>query len=387
MLHEQITLSSEVATDPIVSNCNNAKVCNTKDGVIPSRFIDVEQQLPSKKVFSVVSLFSGCGGKDLGVRGDFNFLGRHYERNNFDIVWANDINKYACNTYRNYFKHNIVCDDIKNIDLSTIPKADIVIGGFPCQDFSVAGLRKGLTSERGQLYLEMKRVIDHCEPLAFIAENVEGLTNINGSNSTIELIKEDFSKCGYNVTYNLFNAADYGVPQIRKRVFIIGIREDLSKSTFFPHSVRDQFSSNSPWITAQEAIDDLWKILDAPNIFNHRNKDVSKAKFYEGKKLQGNCRIAANKPSITIRAEHHGNIEGHYRTNNPDNPNDISGWRRLSVRECARIQTFPDDFEFLGASTYTYKQIGNAVPPVLGWYIARAVYFSLTLDTQKVLLS
>jgi DNA (cytosine-5)-methyltransferase 1 len=340
------------------------------------KFIDVEKPITSKKKFTVVSLFSGCGGKDLGVIGGFKFKDRYYEKNNFEIVWANDIDKYACETYRSYFKHDIVCDDIKNVDLNSIPKADIVIGGFPCQDFSVAGKRRGLSSERGQLYLQMKLVIEHCEPLAFIAENVEGLTNLEG-NKTVEKIKEDFKSCGYNVTYHLFNAADYGVPQIRKRVFIVGIRKDIKANIYFPKPVRDQFSQTNPWMTAKDAIDDLWDKVDEPGIYNHTNKDISKAKFYKGKRLQGNCLIAGDKPSVTIRAEHHGNIEGHYRTANPDNPNDVSGWRRLSVRECARLQTFPDDFVFKGAATYAYKQVGNAVPPVLAWYIARAVYIAL----------
>lgn len=356
---------------------DNLPTDNSNDIVIPFKFINVEKNLPSNKVFTIVSLFSGCGGKDLGFLGNFNIFGKHYEKNNYKIIWANDISKHACDTYRHNFKHDIICDNIKNIDINTIPKADIVIGGFPCQDFSTAGLRKGLIVERGQLYLEMKKVIEHCKPLAFVAENVEGLTNINGNNETIELIKKDFTKCGYDVTYNLFNAADYGVPQTRKRVFIIGIRKDMNKTICFPEPVRNQFSKTKPWLTSKEAIDDLWGKLDDPSIFNHTTRDVSGAKFYEGKKMQGNCRISADKPSVTIRAEHHGNIEGHYRTNKPDNPSDITGWRRLSVRECARIQTFPDSFRFKGAATYTYKQIGNAVPPVLGWYIARAVYFSL----------
>ncbi|WP_242836653.1 DNA cytosine methyltransferase [Clostridium sp. BNL1100] len=377
MSGKSTALNDQLSILPDLSDIKNKDKNINECKVIPFKFIDVKIPLPSDKVFTVVSLFSGCGGKDLGFRGDFAVFGKHYERNNFNIIWANDIESHACETYKHNFKHDIVCNDIKNVDINTIPKADIVIGGFPCQDFSIAGLRKGLSSERGQLYLEMKRVIEHCQPLAFIAENVEGLTNINGSNETIELIKEDFAKCGYNVTYNLFHATDYGVPQTRKRVFIIGIREDLHKTIYLPKPDRDQFSKDRPWMTAKEAIDDLWGKLDAPNIFNHTLKDVSRAKFYEGKKLQGNCRISADKPSVTIRAEHHGNIEGHYRTTKPENPDDITGWRRLSVRECARIQTFPDDFEFKGAATYTYKQIGNAVPPVLGWYIARALYLSL----------
>ena len=118
-------------------------------------------------------------------------------------------------------------------------------------------------------------------------------------------------------------------------------------------------------------------MIDKTEIKNHTSKDYSKAKFYPGRTMQGNCQIKADCPSITIRSEHHGNIEGHYRTNNTDNPTDVTGWRRLSVRECARLQTFPDNFEFPVAASDAYKQIGNAVPPVLGWNIARALYISL----------
>lgn len=380
VLNNQLCFVSDLTDAKVKQSANENNMINIESYTsIEKNFIDVEQKLPSNRVFSVVSLFSGCGGKDLGFTGGFNVFGKHYDKNNFEIVWANDIDKYACATYKHNFKHDIVNDDIKNVDSNTIPVADIVIGGFPCQDFSIAGLRRGLSSERGKLYLEMKRVILHCKPLAFVAENVEGLANINGSDSTIKTIVDDFAQCGYNVSYHLFNACDYGVPQTRKRVFIVGIRKDLNKKIYFPKPVRGEFCPDKPWLTAKEAIDDLWDKLDAPGLFNHSSKDVSRAKFYEGKKLQGNCRIAADKPSVTIRAEHHGNIEGHYRTYNPDNPNDISGWRRLSVRECARLQTFPDYFEFIGATTHTYKQIGNAVPPVLGWYIARALYFSLTI--------
>lgn len=356
----------------------DSKIKIIDEEILNTEFIDVEKEILTDKILTVVSLFSGCGGMDLGVKGDFTVFDKYYEKNNFNVIWANDISKHACDTYKHNLNHDIVCDDIKNINLDTIPKSDIVIGGFPCQDFSVAGLRKGLTTERGQLYLEMKKVIEHLKPLAFVAENVEGITNINGSNETIEIIKEDFEKCGYNVSYNLFNAPDYGVPQSRKRVFIIGIRKNLNKKILLPKIVREQYSKKIPWMTAKEAIDDLWDKLGDSKIFNHSERDVSKAKFYEGKKLQGNCRISEDKPSVTIRAEHHGNIEGHYRTKKPDNPNDISGWRRLSVRECARLQTFPDCFYFKGAATYAYKQIGNAVPPILGWYIARALYKSLT---------
>ena len=341
------------------------------------------KDLKTQKPLKVVSLFSGCGGKDLGMLGGFTIFGKYYGKNNFEIVFANDIIQHACDTYKNNFKDEILCEDIHNVDASSIPECDVVIGGFPCQDFSVAGLRKGFDNvERGQLYLEMKRIIDAKKPKFFVAENVEGLTNLNGS-ETLNTIKKDFSSSGYFVEAHLFNAADYEVPQARKRVIFIGIRNDLVKDEEIPYPMQVcGEGTNRPQMTAKEALDDIWDKIDKTTIPNHTIKDYSKAKFYPGGKGQGNCRIKANKPSPTIRSEHHGNIEGHYRTldgliDEPGSEN-VLRWRRLSVRECARLQTFPDTFIFPKSASSAYKEIGNAVPVVFAWYIFRAInlYFS-----------
>lgn len=334
--------------------------------------------LPNKKTLRVISLFSGCGGMDLGFKGDFNVFNKYFEKNPYEIVFANDIIKHACDTYEHNFKHKSLCCDIRELDYSVLPKTDIVIGGFPCQDFSLAGKRKGLNAERGRLYLEMKKVIQHCNPIAFIAENVDGIRrNKSGDDtSALDIILDDFRELGYTVVYKVLNAADYGVPQNRIRVIIVGIRNDFRKTMRYPSATHGE-NAKQPWITAKEAIDDLWDKIDNINIKNHTSRDYSKAKFYPGKTMQGNCQIKPDKPSPTIRSEHHGNIEGHYRTTIPDNPSDIKGWRRLSVRECARLQSFPDTFEFPVSSSDAYKQIGNAVPPVLAWHIARALYISL----------
>lgn len=325
-----------------------------------------------KKSFKVVSLFSGCGGLDLGFTGGFEVFNRYYEKHPFDIIWANDFFKEACQTYKHNLGNHIVEGDISLLDKSQIPDADIVIGGFPCQDFSVAGKRQGTTVKRGRLYLEMKNVIERIKPLIFVAENVEGLVNMENG-LVLQKIKNDFSqmKVGnetirYNVTHHLLNAADYGVPQIRKRVFIVGVRSDLKINYEAP-----QPTHVNNWMTAKEAIDDLWGKENDPTIFNH--SQISRAKFYPGRRMQGNKQIKADQPSVTIRAEHHGNIEAHYRTTNSSDPENMSYWRRLSVRECARLQTFPDDFEFKGSATAAYKQVGNAVPPVLGWHVAHSV--------------
>ncbi len=323
----------------------------------------------TKQKYKVVSLFSGCGGMDLGFEGNFIYLNKKYDANPFEIVYSNDFEKKACETYNYNFKTKIVCDDINNIDEKDIPNCDIVIGGFPCQDFSLAGKRKGFNSQRGQLYKQMLRIVKSKMPKIFVAENVEGISiNIENSSPLLKIIDE-FRHVGYKVDYQLFNTADYGVPQTRKRIIIIGVRDDLNILPKFP---KPTLTSNT-WITAKDAIDDLWDKLDTGYVKNHTSKDYSKAKFSENGKGQGNRQIEADKPSITIRAEHHGNIEGHYRSMNPKEPNNKNFWRRLSIRECARIQSFPDSFVFPCAASSAYKQIGNAVPPVFGWHIANNV--------------
>lgn len=336
------------------------------------------ENLNLKKKLTVLSLFSGCGGMDLGFKGGFDVLGNSYEKNPYDIIFSNDISKKACDTYSYNFGHEPLVGDITEIANESLHRADIVIGGFPCQDFSLAGKRKGLSTERGRLYLEMKRVIENVKPIAFVAENVDGIrkNKTNEVNSPLEVILEDFKEIGYNVVYKVINASHYGVPQNRIRVIIVGIREDIDKKMKYPVSTHGELGKNDV-VSSKMAIDDLWGRIDCSQIKNHSNKDFSKAKFYPNKKMQGNRQIIANEPAPTIRAEHHGNIEGHYRSLNEDDPQNMQYWRRLSVRECARLQTFPDDFIFNCSATDAYRQIGNAVPPVLSWHIARALYKSL----------
>ena len=346
-----------------------------KDKNIEDVCVDV---LPKGKILKVISLFSGCGGMDLGFRGDFSVFGRKYEKNPYEIVFSNDIIDRACQTYSYNFNHKPYCIDIRDLDYSVLPSADIVIGGFPCQDFSLAGKRKGLSADRGRLYLEMKKAIEHCNPIAFVAENVDGIRKGTKGDDTsaLDIILDDFRSIGYTVVYRALNAADYGVPQKRIRVIIIGIRNDLNKEIKYPIANYGE-TKDSPWMSAKDAIDDLWDLIDKTDIKNHTAKDYSKAKFYPEKKMQGNCQIKSDKPAPTIRSEHHGNIEGHYRSRNTIDPTDVTGWRRLSVRECARLQSFPDNFVFPVSSSDAYKQIGNAVPPILAWHIARALYISL----------
>lgn len=339
------------------------------------------------KVINVVSLFSGCGGMDLGFEGGFNFLGKHYAKNPFKIIFANDIFKQAANMYKDNFGISVEQRDIKTLNIAKdMPndKVDVVLGGFPCQSFSYAGKRKGLADPRGQLYQQMIRVLDYYQPKIFVAENVDGIRNSrkdksgqNVNKTALDTILDDFNKHGYDVQYHVLLAADYGVPQMRRRVIIMGINRKYGNinDEYFPKPLYSK-NGERKWLTAKDGIDDLWGKVNKTNIPNHTSRDISKAKFYPNKKMQGNNRILADSPAPTIRAEHHGNIEAHYRTT-LSNKDDMRGWRRLSVRECARLQSFPDTYIFTASASAAYKAIGNAVPPVLAWNIARSVYYTL----------
>lgn len=341
------------------------------------------------KKLNVVSLFSGTGGMDLGFRGDFEFLGTKYSEQPYNLIFSNDIFTQAADVYEVNFGHKVERRSISDISSNELPneKVDIVLGGFPCQTFSYSGKRGGLSDPRGQLYLQMIRVIEHYKPKMFVAENVDGIRNSRKDDkgnavdaSALDTILEAFDVAGYNVQYRILNAADYGVPQSRRRVIIIGIRKDLGnqEDVFYPKALFDQNGdiTGQKWVSAKEGIDDLWDKINDPTILNHTQRDYSKAKFYPGKKMQGNNRINADKPAPTIRAEHHGNIEAHYRTTLEDE-NNMDGWRRLSVRETARLQSFPDNFNFACSASSAYKMIGNAVPPVMSWHIARSIFYTL----------
>lgn len=353
----------------------------------PLYFNTYNKLIKSKKKYNVISLFSGVGGMDLGFHGGFEFMNQYYERLPFDVIFANDIFEQAANVYEKNFKISV---QRKSIDKLNLPDEiiidkdiDVVLGGFPCQSFSYAGNRAGLNDPRGQLYKQMIRVVSYYQPKIFVAENVDGIRNskVDGENgNALNQILNEFESIGYTAVFRVLNAADYGVPQTRKRVIIIGIRNDLGgrNDIVYPDTV---LKNENDWITSQMAIDDLWDRIDDLSVYNHTSKDYSKAKFYPGKKMQGNNRIKRDKPAPTIRAEHHGNIEAHYRTLLEDEEN-MNGWRRLSIRECARLQSFPDSFIFNTSASSAYKMIGNAVPPVLAWHIAKTVAYMLSSETQ-----
>lgn len=305
----------------------------------------------TKKKHNVVSMFSGCGGMDLGFLGGFEFLGKRYSKNPFEITWANDLNEAACRSYRENLKHDIHSGSVWDV-MNTLPNAnevDVVIGGFPCQDISVNGKGKGINGTRSGLYRAMVQVVDQLRPKVFIAENVKGLL-MRHNEKSLQTVLKDFSDLGYEVNYHLYHAANYGVPQSRERVFIVGTAPNVDSFTP-PKSVLKQ----DAWIDAKTALADLQKLKEDPE-FNHIWSKARKSPD------QGSRRLIADRVGYTIRAECHGNIQWHYKLD-----------RRISMREAARIQSFPDDFIFQSKLRETERQVGNAVPPVLAWHIARAL--------------
>ncbi|MEQ1723267.1 MAG: DNA cytosine methyltransferase [Pseudobdellovibrio sp.] len=310
------------------------------------------------KKFKVISMFSGCGGLDLGFRGDFSIFGTKYKKLPFEIVWANDMNAAACRTYKRNHKHEINCGNVWDF-IGTMPKnADIIIGGFPCQDISINGKMAGVSGEKSGLYRAMVEAVKIVKPKMFIAENVKGLL-MKSHKESLDKVISDFESLGYKLQYQLYNASDYGVPQNRERVIIVGTLPGASN--FIPPSPTHQ----NKRLTALDALKDLEKLPETVE-FNHI---WSKANATAD---QGSRKLKADKPGQTIRAECHGNIQFHYKLP-----------RRISMREAARIQTFPDNFIFEAGIREIERQVGNAVPPVLGWHIAKAVLESLESKSEK----
>nr|WP_322959225.1 DNA (cytosine-5-)-methyltransferase [Mycoplasmopsis canis]WQQ12620.1 DNA (cytosine-5-)-methyltransferase [Mycoplasmopsis canis] len=411
----------------------------------------------------VLSLFSGVGGMDLGFEGGFKVLKKsvnlnlHPEWNvheendwiklaktNFSTVFANDIRPDAKHAWTNYMSKRNIGHDIyklesivdlvkkhKNGEKVFPENIDIVTGGFPCQDFSIAGNRQGFNSKkshdnsvifdnqtenRGQLYLWMKEVVGIVKPSIFIAENVKGLVSLKDSK---EIIEKEFSKAA-NEEYivipgRILQAANYGVPQSRERIFFYGFRKkSLNKKALkelqnlkinekydpYPkptHNFSVNDKSLMSFVSTKDAFIDL---LEPEETNDLSQKMYSKAKISKG---QGNKEVKFNSVSPTIRSEHHGNIE--FRRlkieNGGENKDEINKGlkeRRLTIRECARLQTFPDDFQFIlpkkdnnpsVSASSAYKIIGNAVPCLLAYNIAKTleekwdIYFSNDVKEEK----
>lgn len=299
----------------------------------------------------VVSLFSGAGGLDLG----FKMAGH-------EIVWANDIYEDAVETYRRNLGDHICCGDIKDVDTDIIPACDIVIGGFPCQGFSVANVKRSETDERNELYKQLIRVIEAKSPKFFLAENVKGLTNM-AKGEVFKSILGDFTSLGYVVDSQILNAADFGVPQTRERVIIVGVREDIPFHYIYPQQTHSKNGENGlqRWVGVGDALSSI-PDPDLPN--DLPNHEYSKYKLQFNGYL-GHRALDPDKPAPTVTAR--GDNKGGVVI--LPHPN---ARRRMSCRELATVQGFPLDYAFYGNRSSVYRQIGNAVPPPLGFAVAEA---------------
>jgi DNA (cytosine-5)-methyltransferase 1 len=298
----------------------------------------------------VVSLFSGAGGLDLG----FIQAGNH-------IVWANDIYSDAVETYGKNIGNHIVEGDIAAIPSEQVPDCDMVIGGFPCQGFSVANTKRSATDERNGLYKQILRVIKAKTPLFFLAENVKGILNLE-QGKVIQMILDDFRNLGYTVKYQLLNAADYGVPQLRQRVIITGVRNNVDFEYTYPEKeYRENGGSGlKRWVSARDVLEKLPDPDKPHSLFNH---EYSKYKLRFNGYL-GHRMIDPDKPAptVTARGDDKGGVVVLPHYNNK---------RRMTCRELAAIQTFPIDFAFAGTRSSVYRQIANAVPPLLAFAVAK----------------
>ncbi|AWP30814.1 hypothetical protein B9D94_06915 [Paenibacillus sp. Cedars] len=315
--------------------------------------------------YSVVALFAGAGGLDTGLK-----------MAGFNVIWANEIDKDACETYiANHPETYVERGDIRRV--KNFPKADVVVGGYPCQGFSLAGNRL-VTDERNYLYREFVRCLRQANPKFFIAENVKGLLTMAGG-QIIEAMMQDFRNEGYVVSHHLVNACDYGVPQDRERVFIIGVRDDIDFEYNLPAPTHGNLPGQKPYVTLRDAIGHL-KQTEIGEIYDST---------FSSRYLSRNRKRSWDEVSFTIQAS------GRHAPLHPSGdpmikvgPDhwilpDTSEHRRLSYIECALIQTFPPDYIWQGSLGSIHKQIGNAVPCLLAKAISKPIYEYLKLHYSQ----
>ena len=330
----------------------------------------------------IASLFSGCGGLDKG-----------FENAGFDVVWANEFDKAIWDTFRyNFPKTNLDTRSINDIHSSDIPKIIGIVGGPPCQSWSEAGAGRGINDQRGQLFYEYIRILEDKKPFFFLAENVSGIIS-SRHKKAFEQILDKFKNIGYNVTYKLLNTNNYGVPQDRERVIMVGYHKKMSKIFEFPNPFTTHY-------TLKDAIFDLRNSKPAKkfnktnandlSIPNHEHMNGGFSSIY----MSRNRVRSWDEPSFTIQAG------GRHAPIHPKAPKMkfieqnkrifVPGkehlYRRLSVRECARIQTFPDDFIFKYRDVADgYKMVGNAVPVKFAEVLARQIFNDIRFEINKYL--
>jgi DNA (cytosine-5)-methyltransferase 1 len=317
------------------------------------------------KKYKLISLFSGSGGLDLG------FL----KTKRFDIVLANDIEKAACDSYRHNIGDHILNDDIRN--LKNLPKSDVIIGGPPCQGFSTANPNRAFDDPRNWLFKEYSRIINEVQPKVFLMENVSGMLTLENG-KVFKIIKDELRKNGYTLNERLLNAKDYGVPQSRNRIIIVGVRDNIKKKYDFPEPI-----TNPPligkYVTVGETILNKKFKKDDPN---HKIGNLTDLNFRriqtipEGGSMKNCPKSLQNNSDLnrSMRRLHRDKVSYTIVHNNCDHYYHPTENRRLTIREMALIQTYPEDYIFLGSKSEQSKQVGNSVPIELGFHLAKSIY-------------
>lgn len=406
----------------------------------PQMFIDFKTNKQKKseslnKPLKIVSLFSGCGGLDLGFTGNFNFRDRHYEKTKFRIEYSNDIDpaaEYVYNANKSFFNnHELHKEDIKDVDFDEIPDFDFLLAGFPCQPFSNAGLRKGINDERGNLFEECERLLKvglkrENKPIGFVFENVKGIMSSkmdDGTSIPDEIVKRT-EKLGFKTCYKLLKTSNYGVPSNRQRLIIIGLRNDLGYFDFnlleqivaeynLPNEIDNPYDlylgsvlcdlpkkapqANDFWKYSpggQYMVDKIGPTEDGKEALEKFKKKIPLKKISDSitngkswknmnpKDMSERFRKIWDNPQ-KYRAPNFyrrfalGEINGTITASaQPENCGITHPFenRRFTIREIARIQSFPDDFQFpYKTIANAYKVIGNAVPPIFAWVLAKAL--------------
>lgn len=406
----------------------------------PQMFIDFKKnkhkttQIESKN-FKIVSLFSGCGGLDLGFMGNFDFRDRHFEKTRFEINYSNDIDpaaEFVYNANTSFFNnHELHREDIKDVDFNDIPDFDFLLAGFPCQPFSNAGLRKGISDDRGNLFEECERLLKvglqrKNKPIGFVFENVKGImsSKMNDGTSIPDEIVKRTESLGFKTCYKLLKTSNYGVPSNRQRLIIIGLREDYG---YFDFNLLEQIvaefnlpnEKDNPYelylgsalcdipVDTQQA-NEVWKYSPGGQYMvdkigpcedgeaalekfkrkiplNKMSNTISKGKSWKNmnpedmserfRKIWDNPQKyrAPNFYRRFALGEINGTITASAQPENCGITHPFEN-RRFTIREIARIQSFPDNFQFpYKTIANAYKVIGNAVPPVFAWVLAKSL--------------
>lgn len=296
----------------------------------------------------VASLFCGCGGLDFG-----------FKKAGFKLVWSNDFDKYAVESYNANFKHNAICADINEIDLNDIPEHDILIGGFPCQPFSMMGQKKGFEDNRGTLFFRVIDIIENqgergSKPKVVVLENVRNLLKHNNG-ETYNTIRNELETQGYRVFSSVINSADYGVPQVRNRVYIIGFL-DNNIDYVFPKTKK--LSK-----TLQDLLEDN---VEDKYFLSEKIKETILSEGSKNYKAKPEIDRKVAKPLTATMAKMHRASQDNYVTQK-------GRLRRLTPRECARLQGFPDSYNIVVSDAQAYKQFGNAVTVNVSYEIAKSI--------------